>query len=61
MATLVFLFVKETRGKSIEEMETIFNSRAAFDVETARIRGMSKTDEQERRESVDDVLHDDVK
>lgn len=58
-ATMVFLFVKETRGKSIEEMETIFNSKAAFDVETARIRGMSKTDDQERRESVDDVIQDD--
>lgn len=33
MATLVFLFLKETKGKSIEEMETIFNSKAAFDVE----------------------------
>lgn len=33
MATLSFLFVKETRGVRIEEMENIFNSRAAFDVD----------------------------
>lgn len=56
MATLVFLFVKETRGKSCEEMETIFNSRAAFDVQTARWRGMQKSVEEERRESVDVTL-----
>lgn len=61
MATCVFLFVKETRGKSVEEMETIFNSKAAFDVETARMRGMSKTDEQERRESIDEVTKGDDK
>lgn len=61
MATLAFLFVKETRGKSIEEMETVFNSSAAFDVETARIRGMSKTEDQERRESVEVVLDGDDK
>ena len=33
MATMTFLFMKETRGKRIEDMETIFNSRAAFDVD----------------------------
>lgn len=32
-ATLVFLFVRETKGLSIEEIETIFHSQAAFDVE----------------------------
>ena len=42
MATLVFFFLKETRGKSIEEMETIFHSSAAFDVELARKQGMEK-------------------
>lgn len=36
MAILVFLFLKETQGKSIEEMETIFHSSAAFDVQAAR-------------------------
>jgi len=40
MATLVYLFLKETKGKSVEEMETIFHSRAAFDVELARKQGM---------------------
>ncbi|KAJ5475313.1 hypothetical protein N7539_008379 [Penicillium diatomitis] len=36
IAILVWLFVKETKGKSLEEMESIFNSRAAFDVLIAR-------------------------
>ena len=52
MAFMAFMFLKETRGRSIEEMETIFNSKAAFDVEAARQRGMSKTVEQERSESL---------
>lgn len=33
---MVILFVKETKGKSLEEMETLFHSRAAFDVAAAR-------------------------
>jgi hypothetical protein len=33
MAALVYFFLEETKGKSIEEMETIFHSRAAFDVD----------------------------
>jgi len=40
MAVLVWFFVKETRGRSLEEMETIFNSKAAFDVEVARHDGI---------------------
>lgn len=32
MAVLVIFFLKETRGRSLEDMETIFNSRAQFDV-----------------------------
>lgn len=32
MSVLVIIFLKETKGRSIEEMETIFNSRAQFDV-----------------------------
>jgi hypothetical protein len=36
MALIVFFFVKETKGKSLEEMESIFNSRAAFDVDAVR-------------------------
>ncbi|KAJ5233116.1 hypothetical protein N7468_006072 [Penicillium chermesinum] len=39
MAVLVFMFVKETKGKSLEEMETIFHSKAAFDVEAIRHDG----------------------
>jgi hypothetical protein len=45
MAFLSFLFVKETRGRSIEEMETIFHSKAAFDVDVARRRGASLTED----------------
>jgi len=33
MSALVYFFLEETKGKSIEEMETIFHSRAAFDVD----------------------------
>ena len=45
MATLTFFFVKETKGRSIEEMETIFHSKAAFDVGQARKRGASMTED----------------
>lgn len=45
MAILSFLFVKETKGRSIEEMETIFHSKAAFDVTAARKRGASLTED----------------
>lgn len=40
MAAMVWFFVKETRGRSLEEMETIFHSKAAFDVEVARRQGI---------------------
>ena len=36
IAVLVFFFLKETRGRSLEEVETIFYLKAAFDVEEAR-------------------------
>lgn len=36
IAVIVWFFVKETRGRSLEEMETIFNSKAAFDVKVVR-------------------------
>lgn len=45
MAISVFFFVKETRGKSLEEMESIFHSAAAFDVETARHEGLAIQDD----------------
>ncbi|GLI76000.1 hypothetical protein PoHVEF18_004266 [Penicillium ochrochloron] len=44
MAIIVWFFVKETKGKSLEEMETIFNSKAAFDVEIARHEGEEISD-----------------
>ena len=57
MSILTFIFVKETKNRSIEEMETIFNSRAAFDVTLARKRGAVETDGEivEHRESIDDT------
>lgn len=36
MAIFVFLFAKETRGLSLEEMESLFHSKAAFDVQAVR-------------------------
>ena len=36
---MTILFVKETRNKTLEEMETIFNSKAKFDVNAARQEG----------------------
>ena len=45
MSFLAYLFVKETKNRSIEEMETIFHSKAAFDVNIARERGASLTED----------------
>lgn len=45
MAIIVFFFVKETKGKSLEEMESIFNSRAAFDVDAVRRETLKGVDE----------------
>lgn len=39
MGIIVLLFVKETRNRSLEEMETIFNSKAKFDTNAARQEG----------------------
>ena len=39
MGILVIFFVKETRNRSLEEMETIFNSKAKFDTSAARMEG----------------------
>ena len=57
MGTMAFLFLKETKGRSLEEMETIFNSKAAFDVEVARLRGMHKSIDQEREEEGEVDVH----
>lgn len=48
MSVLIFLFFKETKGRSLEEMETIFNSRAKFDVDAVH----RKTVEAEEAEHV---------
>lgn len=39
MGILTILFVKETRNRTLEEMETIFNSSAKFDTSAARQEG----------------------
>ncbi|PLN86541.1 general substrate transporter [Aspergillus taichungensis] len=41
MAIMVFFFAKETKGKSLEEMESLFHSKAAFDVEAVRNKALS--------------------
>ncbi|KAK4553093.1 hypothetical protein LTR86_009820 [Recurvomyces mirabilis] len=52
MATMVYLFLKETKGRSIEEMETIFHSKSAFDVERARREGLTKSFDDDGAEDV---------
>lgn len=42
MAAFAFFCMKETRGKSIEEMESLFHSKAAFDVELTRKAGVNE-------------------
>ncbi|CAL5869753.1 uncharacterized protein PFLUO_LOCUS3983 [Penicillium psychrofluorescens] len=44
MGLIVFFFAKETKGKSLEEMETLFHSKAAFDVTAARNKGLTSDD-----------------
>lgn len=45
MAILVYLFVKETKGRTLEEMEQIFHSKAAFDNEAARKKALESGSE----------------
>jgi hypothetical protein len=45
-ALMVFLFLKETKGLTLEEMETLFNSRAAFDVDAARRDALERTSDE---------------
>ena len=49
MSFMAFMFVKETQGRSIEEMETIFHSKAAFDVDAARKLGAGETVDEIKR------------
>lgn len=58
MAVLVWFFVKETKGKSLEEMETIFHSKAAFDVEVARHEGIPVSNSVEGVDIQHKKLHD---
>ena len=44
MGVVVIFFVKETRGKSLEEMETLFHIKAAFDVALARDKARPSAD-----------------
>lgn len=45
MAVLVFFFLKETKGKTLEEMETVFHSAAAFDNEAVRRKALDNLSE----------------
>ncbi|KAJ5424950.1 hypothetical protein N7465_000020 [Penicillium sp. CMV-2018d] len=53
MAIIVFFFVKETKGKSLEEMETIFHSKAAFDVDAVRRETLDVDEVNVHNKSVD--------
>lgn len=53
MAIIVFFFVKETKGKSLEEMETIFHSKAAFDVDAVRRETLDADEVNVHNKSVD--------
>ena len=44
IAVFVLLFLEETKGRSLEEMETIFNSRAKFDVDAVRKKTIEAED-----------------
>lgn len=50
--------MKETKGKSLEEMETIFHSKAAFDVEVARHEGIPVSNSVEGVDIQHKKLHD---
>ena len=54
MSVLVFFFLKETKGKSLEEMETIFHSKAAFEVEEARNKAIQNTAEDGKNDAAQD-------
>ncbi|KAI5365126.1 putative major facilitator, sugar transporter, major facilitator superfamily [Septoria linicola] len=46
MAIFVWFFFKETKGKSLEEMEQVFHSRAAFDNEAVRRKALEHLSEE---------------
>ncbi|SMY26652.1 unnamed protein product [Zymoseptoria tritici ST99CH_1A5] len=50
MAVLSFMFLKETKNKTLEEMEAIFNSRAAFDNEAVRRKALDNISEDQVEE-----------
>lgn len=56
MATLVFFFLKETRGKTLEEMEALFHSKAAFDNEAARKKVLDSSSD-DRFSDVDNQVY----
>ncbi|CAL5873600.1 uncharacterized protein PFLUO_LOCUS7881 [Penicillium psychrofluorescens] len=55
MGWVVFFFVKETRGKSLEEMETLFHSNAAFNVALARDKGRASADIHHNEDAVPSI------
>lgn len=46
MSIFVYLFFKETKGRTLEEMEQIFHSRAAFDNEAVRRKALENGSEE---------------
>ncbi|CZT21299.1 related to quinate transport protein [Ramularia collo-cygni] len=45
MAGLVYFFLKETKGRSLEEIESLFETRSASEVEDARTRALDRISE----------------
>jgi hypothetical protein len=45
MAALVFFFLKETKGKSLEEINALFENRSLADIEDARRRALERVSE----------------
>lgn len=45
MAALVYFFLKETKGRSLEEIETLFDGRSASDIEHARRLALERVSE----------------
>lgn len=45
MAGLVFFFLKETKGRSLEEIDMLFEVSSASDIEDARRRALERVSE----------------
>lgn len=45
MAALVFFFLKETKGRSLEEIETLFKKPSTSHIEHARVQALERVSE----------------